>query len=290
MSAKKSALGKGLGALLESESSIDESTSPSIQELKISEIYPNTAQPRTKFDKERLLELSESIKELGVIQPITVRKVDNKYQIIAGERRYRASKLAGLKTIPAYIRTADDNSMLEMALVENIQREDLDAIEVAITYHRLLEECNLTHDELSKKVGKTRSSITNYVRLLKLSPVVQLGIREKEISMGHARALVNVTDEETQKMIFNQIRKYDFSVRKVEDIVRELENDGKKHEPQSISKPKTNEEYKQLISHLSNFFKSDIDFKRSTKGKGKIIIPFSSDEDLERIVEILDGL
>ena len=194
-----------------------------IQELNLADIRPNPFQPRTEFDEEALSELAASIKAIGIVQPITVRAVEEgKYEIIAGERRFRASKLAGLSTIPAYIRKTEDDSLLELALIENIQREDLNAIEVAISYQRLIDECNLTQDGLSERVGKKRATIANYLRLLKLPAQIQLAVRDKKISMGHARAILGVEDPDTQLMIFEQILEYDFSVRKVEEIVREL--------------------------------------------------------------------
>lgn len=284
--AKKNALGRGLGALIEhdGEDKID-----SINEINIDNIETNPYQPRTKFDEESLNELADSIKELGIIQPITVRAIDkNKYQLITGERRFRASKIAGLKKIPAYVRGADDQGMLEMALVENIQREDLDAIEVAISYNRLIEECNLTQQTMSERVGKKRATISNYLRLLKLPAEIQLGIRDKKIAMGHARALINIDDPETQIMIYQQILKYDFSVRKVEEVVREL-GEGKQEKK---SKPKTKhpEEYQKLEEHLGKHFDSKVEFKKGTKGSGKIIIPFKNDDDLERIIGIIDKI
>ena len=226
--AKKNVLGRGLGALI--ADAVDEPVTrelvvSAMQELNLADIRPNPFQPRTEFDEEALQELAASIKSIGIVQPITVRTIENgKYEIVAGERRFRASKLAGLTTIPAYIRKTEDESLLELALIENIQREDLNAIEVAISYQRLMDECNLTQDALSERVGKKRSTIGNYLRLLKLPPQIQLAVRDKKISMGHARAILGVEDADTQLMIFEQILKYDFSVRKVEEIVREIVN------------------------------------------------------------------
>ena len=221
---KRSALGRGLGALIEGNDM--PSGNPVSNEVSISEIEANPFQPRIHFDEEALYDLANSIKELGIIQPITLRKLaDQKYQIIAGERRFRAAKIAGLTSIPAFIREAGDETMLEMALVENIQREDLDAIEIALSYQRLLDECKLTQESLSDKVGKKRSTISNYLRLLRLPAVIQKAIREQEITMGHARALVNIEEPETQIMIYRQVVKYDFSVRKTEDIVRKISSE-----------------------------------------------------------------
>lgn len=288
MNQKKPVLGRGLGALIDEASA--KTTIDLINEIEIEKIETNPYQPRQEFDDELISELSESIKQVGIIQPITVRKIDdNKYQLITGERRLRASKKAGLKKIPAYIRTADDQGMLEMALIENIQREDLNAIEVAISYNRLLEECKLTQENLSERVGKKRSTVSNYLRLLKLPAEIQLGLRNKKISMGHARAIVNIEDSETQLMIYNQIIKYDFSVRKVEEVVREIDNPEK---PQALSSEKNiiSEEYDNLKNHLTNYFGTKVQFNRSNSGKGKITIHFQSDEDLEKIISIMDKI
>ncbi len=221
---KRNALGRGLGALIEGGDM--QTGTPVSNEISISEIEANPFQPRIHFDEEALYDLANSIRELGIIQPITLRKLaDHKYQIIAGERRFRAAKIAGLTQLPAFVREAGDESMLEMALVENIQREDLDAIEIALSYQRLIDECNLTQETLSDKVGKKRSTISNYLRLLRLPAPIQKAIREQEITMGHARALVNIEEPETQIMIYRQVVKYDFSVRKTEEIVRKISSD-----------------------------------------------------------------
>jgi ParB family chromosome partitioning protein len=287
---KKNVLGRGLGALIDDAEKIKEQGS-SINEIGITKIVANPYQPRTKFDEEALKELSVSIKEIGIIQPITLRKVEeDQYQIIAGERRFRAAKMAGLKTIPAFVRVANDDGMLEMSLVENIQREDLDAIEIALSYQRLIDECNLTQESLGERVGKKRSTVTNYLRLLKLPAVIQKGIVDKTISMGHARALIGVNDPESQIMIYGQILKYDFSVRKVEEFVRNLNNEEKDKKQDNQPKVKFPAEYQDLKNHLAKYFKTDIDFSMSTKGKGKIVIPFKSSEELERILGILDKL
>ncbi len=287
--AKRNALGRGLGALIDDANQINEPKEASINEIAISKIEANPFQPRTKFDEEALKELAASIKEIGIIQPVTLRKNGNgMYQIIAGERRCRAAKIAGLKAIPAYIRETDDKEMLEMALVENIQREDLDAIEISISYQRLIEECKLTQENLSERVGKKRSTISNYLRLLKLPAIIQKAIREKEISMGHARALVNVENPEDQTKVFEQIIKHEFSVRKVEEIVRNLNAEEKPNKTTPVSKYP--EEYLSLKQHLDKFFNTSVDFKIDGKGKGKIVVPFNSTNDLERIVHILDNL
>lgn len=293
---KKSALGRGLGALItdaaEDPKPRVEAVS-AIQELPLEDIRPNPFQPRTEFDEEALNELAASIKSIGIVQPITVRAVENgKYEIIAGERRFRASRLAGLETIPAYIRKTEDESLLELALIENIQREDLNAIEVAISYQRLLDECSLTQDGLSERVGKKRATIANYLRLLKLPAQIQLAIRDKKISMGHARAIINIEDPETQFMIFEQILKYDFSVRKVEEIVRELANPQAENtgEPEKGKKKNELGDYIELQKHLSRRFDTKVELKRNEAGKGKIVISFKSDEELEKIIELLDKI
>ncbi len=291
--AKKNALGRGLGALIDGANDTPEKEAGfSINEIEISKIVANPYQPRTKFDEEALNELADSIKEIGIIQPITLRKIDDDhYQIIAGERRFRASKIAGLIAIPAYVRTANDEGMLEMALVENIQREDLDAIEIALSYQRLIEECQLTQENLSDRVGKKRSTVTNYLRLLKLPARIQKGIVEKTISMGHARALVNIKDAEMQLMIYDETIKNEFSVRRVEEIVRNYNEDNNSFQPaEKVKTPKFPTEYQDLHDHLSKHFQSKIDFRMDQTGKGKIIIPFGSTKDLERILGILDQL
>lgn len=298
--AKKNVLGRGLGALIADaaeEPMMREVVVSAIQELNLADIRPNPFQPRTEFDEEALNELAASIKSIGIVQPITVRAVeDGKYEIVAGERRFRASRIAGLTTIPAYIRKTEDESLLELALIENIQREDLNAIEVAISYQRLIDECKLTQDGLSERVGKKRATIANYLRLLRLPAQIQLAVRDKKISMGHARAILGVDDPDTQLMIFEQILKYDFSVRKVEEIVRELVNP-KMEEPllpqETEEKPKkTNEigDYIELQQHLSRRFNTKVELKRNEHGKGKIVIGFKSDAELEKIIEMLDKI
>ena len=260
-------------------------------EIAIDSIEVNPFQPRKDFDETALQELADSIKELGVIQAISVKDMGNgKYQLISGERRLRASKMAGLKKIPAYIRTdVTDQSMLEMALVENIQREDLNAIEVALTYQQLIDECKMTQEQLSTRVGKSRSAIANFLRLLNLPPKIQTGIRDEKISMGHARALLGAKDEETMLMIYDQILKYDFSVRKVEEIIKEYTG-GKAEKKEKKKVLATNEDYALLQKSLSSRFATDVELKRNTKGKGKIVIPFKNDSDFERIIAILDKL
>ncbi len=278
------------------ESAEPEGVVSTIQELNLSDIRPNPYQPRTEFDEEALNELGASIKALGIVQPITVRVVeDGKYEIVAGERRYRASKMAGLTTIPAYIRKTENEDVLTLALIENIQREDLNAMEVALSYQRLIDECHLTQEELSDRVGKKRTTVTNYLRLLKLPAAIQFAVRDKKISMGHARAILGAEDAETQLMIFEQILKYDFSVRKVEEVVRELANPKEEAvllEPAEEKPRRTNDigDYIELQKHLSSRFKTKVELKRNENGKGKIVIGFKSDMELERIMELLDRI
>jgi ParB family transcriptional regulator, chromosome partitioning protein len=282
---KRNALGRGLGALIDDAEKMKQSQ---INDVELTKIEANPFQPRSNFDNEALEELAASIRELGLIQPITLRRSGpDHYQIIAGERRFRAAQKAGLTTIPAYIRHAKDDSMLEMALVENIQREDLDAIEIALSYQRLIDELDFTQEDLSSRVGKKRSTIANYLRLLKLPAVIQKALREKEISMGHARALINIEDAEIQEMIYNQIIKYGFSVRKVEEIVRQLsEDDGML----AASKPKEMpKEYKDYKGILGKIFDSRIAISVGDSGRGKIQISFKSEQDLQRIVKIIEN-
>lgn len=260
-----------------------------INEIELSKIEANPFQPRTKFDEEALNELASSIREIGLIQPITLRKIgDDRYQIIAGERRFRASQIAGLTSIPAYIRKAKDEGMLELALVENIQREDLNAIEIALSYQRLLEELEFTQEELSSRIGKNRSTIANYQRLLKLPAVIQKGIIEKHISMGHARAIININDAETQIHIFGLIVKNGLSVRKVEEIVRNL-SEQIPSDTESAVKQKFPKEFQHVKKQLDNILGSKVSFSMNDKGKGKIVIPFKSASDLERIVKIIEN-
>ena len=288
--AKKNALGRGLGALIEDADQVIRAPGASINDIDIDKIEVNPFQPRKNFDEESLRELASSIREIGIIQPITVRRLNGgTYQMITGERRYKAASMAGLNTIPAYVRTAKDENMLEMALVENIQREDLDSIEVAISYQRLLEEVGLTQENLSDRVGKKRSTISNYLRLLRLPAEIQLGIRDRLISMGHARALVNIPDPNIQIEIFQKIVKDDLSVRKVEELVRRTNNARGPREGTPDHAPQTGN-YDELREHLSRFFEVEVDLKISNKGSGRIVIPFKSDQDLERILAVLDRM
>ncbi len=308
--AKKPALGRGLSALLEGaapsakeQAVVDRPSKESVQvkELvkesgeignvagpisiaSISQIEANPFQPRQEFDKTAMQELAQSIKELGLIQPITVRKVSaKKFQIISGERRFRASQLAGLEEVPVYIRTADDQAMLELALVENIQRENLNAIEVAISYKRLMEECNLTTEKLAERVGKDRTTVTNYVRLLKLPPEIQIGIIEKKISMGHARALINTEPESKQLKIYKLILEKDLSVRRVEELAKE--NDAPKlFKSEKAILPL---EFQKMQADLRLKFGKKAKLQRNEHGLGKLEIPFATDDDLQRIIDML---
>jgi ParB family transcriptional regulator, chromosome partitioning protein len=292
MNARKNALGRGLGALIEDNEPRPFKGDNSLFEVEIDKVLTNPFQPRTNFEEDAMQELANSIRELGIIQPITVRKTENgTYQLITGERRLRAAKIAGLTSIPAFVRTADDQGMLEMALVENIQREDLDSIEVAISYQRLIEECSLTQENLSDRVGKKRSTISNYLRLLKLPAEIQLGLRQKKLSMGHARTLINIEDAGAQLAIFHQIIDNDLSVRQVEDMVRKL-NQPPQDDPRdkSFSRPATDAEYNALRDHLRKYFGTKVEFTRNPAGKGKIVIPFDSNEDLDRIIGVMDKL
>ncbi|WP_304222809.1 ParB/RepB/Spo0J family partition protein [Phocaeicola plebeius] len=290
---KKFALGRGLDALISNEE-VKTSGSSSINEIELDKISVNPNQPRREFDPIALQELADSIAEIGIIQPITLRKLnEDSYQIIAGERRYRASILAGLKTIPAYIRTADDENVMEMALIENIQREDLNSLEIALAYQHLIEQYELTQERLSERIGKKRTTIANYLRLLKLPAPIQVALKNKEIDMGHARALLTLEDPKTQIRIFNETVAQGYSVRKVEEIVKALANgESIKSGGKTISAKGTqlSEEYSMLQNHLCNFFGTKVQLSYTNKGKGKISIPFNSDADLERIMEILDSL
>ena len=284
---KKQVLGRGLSALLKETSSDTMNNNlvvGNIIEIELEDIEVNPYQPRTYFDEESLRELASSIKELGVIQPITVRKVGEIFQLVSGERRFRASRLIGNKSIPAYIRTANDQEMLEMALVENIQRKNLDPIEVALSYKRLIDEIQLTQEELSIRVGKKRSTVTNYLRLLKLDPILQTGIRDGFISMGHGRALINIKSTANQLDIYEKILLDKLSVRQTEELVKSLKND--KKIPNEIKKqlPKY---IKNSLPHINSYLGHKVNVTINGKGKGKISIPFHSKEDFERIKNLL---
>jgi ParB family chromosome partitioning protein len=290
--AQKNALGRGLGALIDgAEKEKLEKKVEANLEIRITDIEANPFQPRTRFDDTALEELASSIRKLGIVQPLTVREIGGgKFQLIAGERRYRAAKLAGLATVPAYIRTADDQAMLELALVENIQREDLDAIEVAISYQRLIEECSLTQERLSERVGKQRSTVANYLRLLKLPAEIQLGIRNKNLSMGHARTLISIDDSKQQIEVYYHIVDQELSVRRTEELVRELQTEKLKDPKKASRKEKLSHDYKDLSEHLSKIFNSSVQFRINEKGSGKIVIPFNTNEEMEMILGVLDKL
>lgn len=288
------ALGRGLDALI-SDDEVQTSGSSSINEVELSKIVPNANQPRREFDEEAMQELADSIAEIGIIQPITLRKMDNDtYQIIAGERRWRASQMAGLNTIPAYIRTADDEYMMQMALVENIQREDLNAIEIALAYQNLMEQAHLTQDGLSEKIGKNRATIANYLRLLKLPAQVQMALRNKTIDQGHARALLGLDSPALQVKLFNEIQERGYSVRQVEQMVKAL-NNGETIESgrRKLTDKKTQrlpEEFTALKGKLSDFFQTKVQMTCSPAGKGRITIPFATEEELERIISLFDRM
>ena len=291
MKDKKRAMGRGLGAILsaESKASVNSATDEgadkfvgNIMEVSLEDIDPNATQPRTYFDEKALNDLALSIKALGVIQPITLRKEGNRFEIISGERRFRASKIAGLKSVPAYIRLVNDQELLEMALVENIQREDLDAIEIALTYQRLLEEIGMTQENLSQRVGKERSTITNSIRLLRLDPDVQNAIRSGEISAGHGRAIISVEDEQKQKELFDKILKQGLSVRQTEQEANLLKNP-KVH----VKKNKTelSNNFKRVEKNLADILEVKVEIKTAANGKkGKIVLDFKNEEELEQIL------
>jgi ParB family chromosome partitioning protein len=285
-------LGRGLGALIDTDNIIT-SGSSSISEVELSLIFANPNQPRTHFDEDSLTELATSIRELGVISPITLRKNDDgTYLIIAGERRFRASKLIGLRTIPAYVKTAADEQVMEMALIENIQREDLNAIEIALTFYRLMEEYKLTQERLSERVGKKRATIANYLRLLRLPAEIQMGVKDKKIDMGHARAILGINDPAVQLHLYELILKNDFTVRKVEELVREYtENGSFDSKPKAALNPvKGLPEFEDLKTQLSKVFGTKVQFSCNPDGKGKISIPFSNDEQLASIMELFDKI
>ena len=287
---KKNALGRGLDALI-SFSEEESQGSISIIEVGLDKIIPNPDQPRTSFDEESLKELAVSIKKIGIVQPITLRQEDDGfYQIIAGERRYRASQLAGLDTIPAYIKAASDNELMEMALVENIQREDLNSIEIALAYQNLIDMLSLTQEQLSDRVGKKRATVANYLRLLKLPAEVQMGVKDKKIDMGHARALVTINDPVQQLAVYNLIIKDGLSVRKVESLVRDI-NEGKDIGKKTKAEPKSsNSDFDILKDHLSSYFNTKVQFNCNKAGKGKITIPFTNPEELEHIIAMFDTM
>lgn len=289
---KYNALGRGLDALISTEG-VRTSGSSTINEIAIDQIEPNPDQPRREFDEAALAELATSIREIGIIQPITLRQVDDRrFQIIAGERRWRASQMAGLKAVPAYIRTIKDENVMEMALVENIQREDLNAIEIALAYEHLLENQGMTQEKVSERVGKSRAAIANYLRLLKLPAQVQMSLQKKEIDMGHARALLALNSPSLQIKLFKETQKNGYSVRKVEEMVQQLNsgNDITTAKKKIEGKSKLPEEYNVLRDKLSSFLQTKVQMSCTTKGKGKITIPFANEEELERIMAAFDKM
>lgn len=288
------ALGRGLDALLNTED-VQTAGSSNICEVSVEKIYPNPNQPRRDFDDDSLQELANSIRQIGIIQPITLRDMgDDTYTIIAGERRWRAGQRAGLTHIPAYIRTVDDENMMEMALVENIQRQDLTALEIALAYQHLIEQYNLTQEQLSDKVGKNRATVANYLRLLKLPAPIQMALKNKTIDMGHARALLALNDPKAQLEVFNEFKRDKISVRKIEEMVKELSLGGsvKSKEGKRIRQKGSNlsSEYGALRTSLSRFFQTKVQLTCAETGKGKITIPFANEEELERIIAIIDKL
>ena len=292
MAKQKFTLGRGLDALISTEA-VRTSGSSSIGEIEIGKIFANPNQPRRDFNEEALQELADSIKELGVIQPITLRKMeDETYQIIAGERRFRASQLAGKTTIPAYIVKADDEDTMEMALIENIQREDLNALEIALAYQQLIEQHNLSQEQLSKRIGKGRATIANFLRLLKLPATIQVALKEKKIDMGHAKALLSLDSHSEQIALFNEIVKNGYSVREVEEIVRRMKDgdDTNGAAEKKTADKKQDAAFHQLKKQLTNFFQVPVQLTCSAKGSGKISIKFKNEKELERIISIFDRL
>ena len=293
MSKKLMGLGRGLDSLI-SMDNIQTSGSSAINEIELSQISPNPEQPRAWFDEESLEELASSIRELGIIQPLTLRKLGaDQYQIISGERRYRAAKKAGLTTVPAYIRTANDSELTEMALIENIQREDLNAIEIALTFRKLIDQYNLTQERLSERIGKKRATVANFLRLLKLPAEVQLGLRDKRLDMGHARALLTISDPALQLKLYNEILRNDLSVRRVEELAKAYSQG--QIPPAEKPKPAATGRYNRddfdiLKRHLSSAFNTSVGFKYDANGKGKITFSFDNDQQLEHLISIFDTL
>ncbi len=295
---KRNALGRGLGALLQDAEAIQRNSGKAAAsapkhtsagvELPLEEIEPNPYQPRTTFDAESIAELADSIRSIGIVQPITVRKTaEGKYQIISGERRYRAAKLAGLKTVPAYVKEADDSGMLEMAIVENIQRENLDAVETALSFRRLMEECGFTQEQMADRVGKKRATVANYLRLLSLPVEIQKALKVDRISVGHAKALLSLPDEESQMEMCTKCVAGDWSVRKLEKMVRDrLVNAGK--EDQKVPK-ELPDEYYRVLELVGKYFRNDISLKRGVDGSGRITIRFKSDDEIARFLRALEN-
>lgn len=291
MSLKRTALGRGLDSLI-SMDDVPARGASAINDIDIELIAPNPDQPRSTFDEEALEELAASIRELGIIQPLSLRKVaPNSYQIIAGERRYRAAKMAGLVTVPAYIRTASDTELTEMALIENIQREDLNAIEIALTFKKLIDQYNLTQERLSERIGKKRATVTNFLRLLRLPAEVQLGLRDRRVDMGHARALLSVENPTLQLKLYNRILKEGLSVRAVEELAKSMRDAGEAgKETKASSKNTLSADYELLRKHLSQRFSTNVDFTCNAKCKGKIAFQFRDEDELARLISIFDTI
>ena len=290
----KSALGRGIASLITMDD-LNTGGSSSINEVELSKIEANPDQPRSVFDQEALEELAASIKSMGLVQPITLRELQpDKYQIISGERRYRASLIAGLTSVPAYIKKASDENMMEMALIENIQREDLNAIEIALAFQTLIEKHDLTQEELSERIGKKRATIANFLRILRLPAEIQIGLKDKKIDMGHAKLLLSLDDPSTQLMVYEQIVEYDFSVRRTEEIVKEL-NETESADPSGKIVPakparKAPHEYDVLKNQLSSFFNAKVTLSCNEKGSGKISISFADEKELQRILQVFDSI
>ncbi len=286
MALKRPALGRGLDSLI-SMDDVPARGSSAINDIDINQISPNPEQPRTTFDSEALEELATSIRELGIIQPLSLRKTGpDTYQIIAGERRYRAAKLAGLTSVPAYIRTASESELTEMALIENIQREDLNAIEIALTFKKLIDQYSLTQERLSERIGKKRATIANFLRLLRLPAEVQLGLRDRKVDMGHARALLSVENPTLQLKLYERIIKEGLSVRKVEELAKKM----REEEPEKPRKSEPSQDFDLLKNHLSAKFKAPVSFSCDRSGKGKITFSFKNENELERLITIFDGI
>ena len=289
MPIKRIALGRGLDALI-SMDDVPASGTSAINDIPLYSISPNTEQPRTNFDDDALEELAASIRQIGIIQPLSLRKTGpDTYQIIAGERRYRAAHMAGLQSVPAYIRTANDAELTEMALIENIQREDLNAIEIALTFRKLIEQYNLTQERLSERIGKKRATIANFLRLLKLPAEVQLGLRDKRVDMGHARALLTISDPALQLKLYNEILKQGLSVRRVEELAKAYEN-GALAQPAPQRSAMRQSDYDVLKRHLSATFRTPVQFACDKQGRGRITFPFKNEDELERLITLFDSL
>ena len=290
MTVKRSALGRGLDSLI-SMDDVPARGSSAINEIPLDQITPNPDQPRIDFDEESLQDLAVSIRELGIIQPLSLRKVGpDSYQIIAGERRYRAAGIAGLTSVPAYIRTANDAELTEMALIENIQREDLNAIEIALTFRKLIDQCNLTQERLSQRIGKKRATIANFLRLLKLPAEVQLGLRDKRVDMGHARALLTIDKPSLQLKLYNEILRRGLSVRKVEELAKKYREQSEEQQNDGPVKPRVNTDFEVLKKHPSGTFNAPVKFTCNDAGKGSISFQFRNEDELTRLISVFDTI